>query len=311
MPWRPWISKAQSRPPHGSRRSDDCILRFPAKLTFNISANSPACSRASYYRRFEVHAPREADAELTSHIQLLSLRHRFYGYRRIHSRAQAFSLIVNAKRVQRLMRTEDNLIAMRRKCLLRHPLRTAVMAFSSCRNLLRGAKIAFRAGSDLGGGHHPHLLARGLLLIFAVILDGFSRKVRVGLGFSSPSRCLACRASAGSRACRSQAQARQSHSSFRSRRAVCLDRLSPASRQPRYHRQHGSRPGNPYDNAKAESFMKTLKTEAGRWPPLQGYRSGKALHSRLPPSIPSTIPSAFTPPSATARHSNPKPNPLR
>jgi putative transposase len=40
-------------------------------------------SRASYYRRFEVRAPREADVELTSHIQLLSLRYRFYGYRRI------------------------------------------------------------------------------------------------------------------------------------------------------------------------------------------------------------------------------------
>jgi putative transposase len=40
-------------------------------------------SRASYYRRFEARAPCEADVELTSHIPLLCLRHRFYGYRRI------------------------------------------------------------------------------------------------------------------------------------------------------------------------------------------------------------------------------------
>ncbi len=28
-----------------------------------------------------------------------------------------------------------------------------------------------------------------------------------------------------------------------------------------------SRPGNPYDNAKAESFMKTLKAEEANGPP--------------------------------------------
>jgi hypothetical protein len=71
-------------------------------------------SRASYYRRFEAHAPRQADVELTSHIQLLSLRHRFYGYRRITAVLRRSGLVVNAKRVQRLMR-EDNLIALRRK----------------------------------------------------------------------------------------------------------------------------------------------------------------------------------------------------
>jgi putative transposase len=71
-------------------------------------------SRASYYRRFETRAPREADVELTSQIQLLSLRHRFYGYRRITALLSRSGMIVNAKRVQRLMH-EDNLIAMRRK----------------------------------------------------------------------------------------------------------------------------------------------------------------------------------------------------
>ena len=71
-------------------------------------------SRASYYRRFEARAPREADVELTSHIQLLCLRYRFYGYRRITAVLRRSGLVVNAKRVQRLMR-EDNLIAMRRK----------------------------------------------------------------------------------------------------------------------------------------------------------------------------------------------------
>lgn len=71
-------------------------------------------SRASYYRRFEARAPREADVELTSHIQLLCLRHRFYDYRRITALLRRSGVVVNAKRVQRLMR-EDNLIGMRSK----------------------------------------------------------------------------------------------------------------------------------------------------------------------------------------------------
>jgi hypothetical protein len=69
-------------------------------------------SRASYYRRFEARAPREADVELTSHIQRLSLRHKFYGYRRITALLRRSGMIINAKRVQRLMR-DDNLIALR------------------------------------------------------------------------------------------------------------------------------------------------------------------------------------------------------
>jgi transposase InsO family protein len=60
-----------------------------------------------------------------------------------------------------------------------------------------------------------------------------------------------------------------------------------------------SRPGNPYDNAKAESFMKTLKAEevdgrSSRISKTHGVPSADSLTR-------STTPSAFTPPSATAR----------
>ena len=34
-----------------------------------------------------------------------------------------------------------------------------------------------------------------------------------------------------------------------------------------------SRRGNPYDNAKAESFMKTLKVEPSTWPPTKRSRT--------------------------------------
>jgi hypothetical protein len=56
-------------------------------------------SRASYYRRFEAHAPREADVELTSQIQLLSLRHKFYGYRRITAVLRRSGMVVYVRQV--------------------------------------------------------------------------------------------------------------------------------------------------------------------------------------------------------------------
>jgi transposase InsO family protein len=93
-------------------------------------------SRASYYRRFEARAPREADVELTSHIHLLSLRYRFYGYRRITAVLRRSGMVINAKRVQRLMR-EDNLIAMRRKPFA-PPTSDSRHGFLIVPNLLRG-----------------------------------------------------------------------------------------------------------------------------------------------------------------------------
>ena len=79
-------------------------------------------SRASFYRRFEDQPIREADVELLSQIQMLCLRHKYYGYRRITACLRRQGQVVNAKRVQRLMR-EDNLIALRSGTDARHQSR--------------------------------------------------------------------------------------------------------------------------------------------------------------------------------------------
>ena len=62
----------------------------------------------------------------------------------------------------------------------------------------------------------------------------------------------------GDRGARSAARP---HPSFRSRRAIRLQTNTPRSSTSRGFQRCMSRPGNPYDNAKAESFMKTLKAE--------------------------------------------------
>jgi len=130
-------------------------------------------SRASYYRRFEARAPREADVELTSHIQLLSLRHRFYGYRRITAVLRRSGMVVNAKRVQRLMH-EDNLIAMRRKPFA-PPTSDSRHDFLIVPNLLHG--LAPSGLDQIWVTDITYIRLREAFAYLAVILDGFSRKV--------------------------------------------------------------------------------------------------------------------------------------
>jgi hypothetical protein len=71
-------------------------------------------SRAGYYRHFGPHAPAREDADLCDLIQRAALTNRHYGYRRIAQDLRRQGLIVNAKRVLRLMR-EDNLLSLRAK----------------------------------------------------------------------------------------------------------------------------------------------------------------------------------------------------
>ena len=71
-------------------------------------------SRASFYRWREPEFGKREDADLSDLVQRLALKRRREGYRRIARRLRDEGLIVNAKRVLRLMRA-DNLLALRRK----------------------------------------------------------------------------------------------------------------------------------------------------------------------------------------------------
>ncbi|MDQ2946731.1 MAG: IS3 family transposase [Acidobacteriota bacterium] len=73
-----------------------------------------AVSRLGFYRFWQRSAPAEADTELRDRLQQLSIRHPYYGYRRLTHCLHREGQLVNAKRVLRLMR-EDNLLAWRRK----------------------------------------------------------------------------------------------------------------------------------------------------------------------------------------------------
>ena len=85
------------------------------ELTIERMCELAGVSRAGYYRHFEASAPRQAETALRAEIQRVSVANRRYGYRRIAWELRREGLVVNHKKVLRLMR-EDNLL-----CLRRHP----------------------------------------------------------------------------------------------------------------------------------------------------------------------------------------------
>jgi putative transposase len=72
-------------------------------------------SRASFYRSLQEQQPVEEDMQVRSTIQQIAVEHRRrYGYRRISAELRRRGMLVNHKRVARMMR-EDNLLAVQRR----------------------------------------------------------------------------------------------------------------------------------------------------------------------------------------------------
>jgi transposase InsO family protein len=75
-------------------------------------------SRASFYRSLQQRQPVAEEMEVRSMIQQIVLGHRrHYGYRRVTAEVRRRGMLVNHKRVARLMR-EDNLLAVQPRALV-------------------------------------------------------------------------------------------------------------------------------------------------------------------------------------------------
>ena len=212
-------------------------------------------SRAGYYRHFQASAPREADAELRGHVQTVSLEHRFYGYRRVHAELIRLGVEVTIKRVQRLMR-QDNLLALRRKPFV--PVTTQSRhSFHIVPNLARG--LVPTGLDQLWVADITYIRLAQEFIYLAAILDAFSRRA-VGWALADHlESALALEALDMALALRKPEPGSLIHHSDRGVQYAALDysrRLEANGIAASM-----SRVGNPYDNAKAESFMKTLKAE--------------------------------------------------
>jgi transposase InsO family protein len=213
-------------------------------------------SRASYYRHWQASAPRAEEMGLRDAIQRLALDNRRYGYRRIGALLRRAGWRVNHKRVLRLMR-DDNLLALRSRAFVpattdsRHGWRVVP-------NLARGMELTGLDQLWVADITYVHLAEAFAYL--AIILDAFSRKA-VGWALDEHLRAeLAIAALDMAIAARRPAPGSLIHHSDRGVQYACGDYTALLARhdiQPSM-----SRVGNPYDNAKAERFMRTLKEEA-------------------------------------------------
>ena len=211
-------------------------------------------SRASYYRWLEPKLSAGDDADLRDRIQRLALLRRHEGYRRITKRLRDEGLLVNAKRTLRLMRA-DNLLSLRRKPFVpaatdsRHP-------FKIVPNL---ARFLEPTGLDqLWVADITYVrLAEGFVYL-AVVVDAFSRKV-VGYALDDHLEARLAVAALDMAIAARNPPPGLIHHSDRGVQYACA--AYAARLDERGFQRSMSRPGNPYDNAKAESFMKTLKAE--------------------------------------------------
>jgi putative transposase len=211
-------------------------------------------SRAGFYRFLQPRYPGEEEMEVRNAIQQIVLEHRRrYGYRRVTVELHRRGMAVNHKRVLRLMR-EDNLLGIEPRAFVvttdsEHDQQVYL-------NLARRMKPT--AINQLWVADITYIRLASEFVYLALVLDAFSRKV-VGWALD---RTLTARLPllALSRAItlRQPAPGLVHHS----------DRgVQYASEQyTRMLHDHGilpsmSRPGNPYDNAFCESFIKTLKRE--------------------------------------------------
>jgi putative transposase len=211
-------------------------------------------SRAGFYRFLQQQDPGEEDMEVRSAIQQIVLEHRRrYGYRRVSVELRRRGMAVNHKRVLRLMR-EDHLLGIEPKAFVV----TTQSDHEAEVYLNLASRMKLNAINQLWVADITYIRLRQEFVYLAIVLDVFSRKV-VGWALD---RTLTARLPllALQRAIteRQPAPGLVHHSdrgiqycSEQYTGLLAIHAIQPSM----------SRPGNPYDNAFCESFIKTLKRE--------------------------------------------------
>jgi putative transposase len=228
-------------------------------------------SRAGFYRHWQEDKPVEAEMEVRSAIQQIALEHRRrYGYRRVGEELKRRGLWVNHKRVLRILR-EDDLLGIQPGRFVRttdsqHELKVYW-------NLARHLQLT--GINQLWLADITYIRLWKEFVYLAVLLDAFSRKAvgrALGRSLGSELTIAALKQALAER----QPLPGLVHHSDRG--------VQYASREyVQILHQHGivpsmSRAGNPYDNARCESFIKTLKQEEIY---VSEYRDLKHLEANL------------------------------
>lgn len=210
-------------------------------------------SRAGYYRFLLRPQVEETDMDLRSQIQRIALQWPAYGYRRVHRELIRRGWVVNHKRVLRLMRIDNLLCLRRRKFIFTTDSKHGLHIYP---NLAKD--MVLTDINQLWVADITYIRLEVEFVYLAVLLDAFSRSC---IGWALQ-RSL--EAALGLEALRMALKKRHPrpglvHHSDRGVQYASKDYTGELD-------EHGirvsmSRRGNVFDNAMAESFIKTLKYE--------------------------------------------------
>jgi transposase InsO family protein len=230
------------------------IVQNNVALTVQRQCQLAGIARSSYYRRLQgMHRNDPEEMELRDQIQQICVEMHRYGYRRVTAELHRRGYRVNHKHVLALMR-KDNLLCMRKK----HWVCTtnSSHAYRVYPNLAKNLVVTHLNQLWVADITYVHLEREFVYL--AIILDTFSRRaigwalrrhLDTELSRSALQMALATR-TVGSDLI---------HHSDRGVQYAAGDYIDMLTKNSIVISM--SRRGNPYDNAYAESFMKTLKHE--------------------------------------------------
>jgi putative transposase len=210
-------------------------------------------SRSWFYDRLHALTPAERDVTLRDAIERIVLEFPGYGYRRVTAELHRQHWDVNHKRVLQIMHSEALLCHLQRSWTAttdsRHGLRTYP-------NLLAG--LALHRPNQAWVADITYVRLPTCFIYLACILDAWSRRC-VGWQLSRTIDTELTLAALNHAIAVRQPTAELIHHSDRGVQyasAAYIERLIGIGAQISM-----SAKGNPYDNAKAESFFKTLKRE--------------------------------------------------
>jgi len=210
-------------------------------------------SRSWYYEKPTAEEIAQRDVELRDAIERITLEFAGYGYRRVTKQLGRQGLVVNHKRVLRVMREESLLCQLQRRFVATTDSKHSHQTYP---NLLSG--LVLDGLDEAWVADITYIRLPTSFVYLAAILDAYSRRC-IGWALS---RFIDAKLnlSALEMALEQRRPPRGFiHHSDRGVQYACGDYVARLENVGT--RISMSAVGNPYDNAKAESFFKTLKAE--------------------------------------------------
>ncbi len=243
--------------------------QFPA-LSLRGLCRLVGVSRSWYYAHPTPETLAERDLDLRDAIERVTLDFPGYGYRRVTHALQRDGWTVNHKRVLRIMRQESLLCQLKRRFLVTTDSAHGLPTYP---NLL--TEIALSAPNQAWVADITYIRLPTSFVYLACVLDAYSRRcvgwklsrqIDTQLTLDALELALAHRRPAPGLIHHSDRGVQYASLAYVARLEQAGARVSMSAK------------GNPYDNAKAESFFKTLKREEVN---LQDYRTFAEAEANL------------------------------